>query len=219
MSLISNLQTCKAMGRTVGKGPDFQDFLRPPSCSNLLNSLCNSGPAIFINVHKQRCDALALVSGNDQPLHIPLPEFSYAKADDLRNQLLAHLCSHGVRMRESQNNSRGICFKSKIGMKYILHQLWILVIKPILDALGYSVSTGLIMHFEKRLTSMYIQEPPNNVTRIWWCATGPLAFLPIHAAGIYDESQPGKVSALGNFAISSYIPTIRSPGKESSNKQ
>ena len=21
---------------------------------------------------------------------------------------------------------------------------------------------------------------------IWWCPTGPLAFLPLHAAGIYD---------------------------------
>ena len=41
---------------------------------------------------------------------------------------------------------------------------------------------------------------------MWWCATGPLAFLPIHAAGIYDESAPGfKIS---DYVVSSYTPTL-----------
>ena len=45
--------------------------------------------------------------------------------------------------------------------------------------------------------------------RIWWCVTGPLAFLPIHAAGIYNEPGTGVGSTLSDFAISSYTPTIR----------
>ena len=45
--------------------------------------------------------------------------------------------------------------------------------------------------------------------RIWWCVSGPLAFLPIHAAGIYDGSKPRIASTLSDFAISSYIPTVR----------
>ena len=46
--------------------------------------------------------------------------------------------------------------------------------------------------------------------RIWWCATGPLAFLPIHAAGIYATSTKTEAGpALSDFAISSYIPNIR----------
>ena len=45
--------------------------------------------------------------------------------------------------------------------------------------------------------------------RIWWCATGPLAFLPIHAAGIYASGQDHTAEdCLSNYAISSYIPTI-----------
>jgi CHAT domain-containing protein len=45
-------------------------------------------------------------------------------------------------------------------------------------------------------------DPP----RIWWCATGPLAFLPIHAAGIYGKSEPGlKIS---DYVVSSYTPTL-----------
>ena len=45
--------------------------------------------------------------------------------------------------------------------------------------------------------------------RIWWCATGPLAFLPIHAAGIYDTSITTTGLTLSDFAISSYIPNVR----------
>ena len=45
--------------------------------------------------------------------------------------------------------------------------------------------------------------------RIWWCPTGPLAFLPIHAAGIYATSTLEAGPTLSDFAISSYIPNVR----------
>src|ERR1700733_7256047 len=45
-------------------------------------------------------------------------------------------------------------------------------------------------------------DPP----RIWWCATGPLAFLPIHAAGIYGKSAPGH--NISDYVVSSYTPTL-----------
>ena len=41
--------------------------------------------------------------------------------------------------------------------------------------------------------------------RVWWCPTGPLTFLPIHAAGHHD--RPGE--ALIDLFTSSYAPTIR----------
>ena len=126
--------------------PKFEDFLRPPSCSNLLKNLPDSGPVVVIIVHKDSCDALALLSDLDEPLHIHLDKFSYAKATDLRNQLNAHLQDANLRMRDCElddiratrpvrnNDGGGV-------IKYILHQLWILVVKPILDGLGFSVST------------------------------------------------------------------------------
>jgi CHAT domain-containing protein len=40
---------------------------------------------------------------------------------------------------------------------------------------------------------------------IWWCPTGPLAFLPIHAAGIYDI-EPAEI--VSDYVVSSYAPTI-----------
>jgi CHAT domain-containing protein len=46
----------------------------------------------------------------------------------------------------------------------------------------------------------------SNPHRIWWCATGPLAFLPIHAAGIYSKSEPG--FNISDYVVSSYTPTL-----------
>ncbi|KAF8993597.1 CHAT domain-containing protein [Cyathus striatus] len=42
--------------------------------------------------------------------------------------------------------------------------------------------------------------------RVWWYPTGALAFLPIHAAGPYENDEPG----LQELLASSYIPTIHS---------
>jgi CHAT domain-containing protein len=52
------------------------------------------------------------------------------------------------------------------------------------------------------------QPHPDVLPRIWWCPTGPLAFLPIHAAGIYNpESTDSEIS---DYVISSYTPTLSS---------
>ena len=68
--------------------PDFQNFLRPPTATSLLSGLPRNGAVIIFNIHKDKCDALALVSGTDTPLYIPLPNFSMQQAiqllDDLR---------------------------------------------------------------------------------------------------------------------------------------
>ena len=130
--------------------PKFEDFLQPPSCSNLLKNLPNSGPVVIINVHKDSCDALALLSDLDEPLHIPLEKFSYVKAADLRNQLNTHLCAANIRMRECELDSiratRPVGDNDSSGViKHILHQLWILVVKPILNGLGFSVSISIML--------------------------------------------------------------------------
>ncbi|KAF8806730.1 hypothetical protein BYT27DRAFT_7140109 [Phlegmacium glaucopus] len=173
--------------------PNFEDFLQPLCSSTILEHLPKSGPIILINVHKDRCDALSLVPGENQPIHTPLPEFSYEKAVVLRNNLQAILRTSGIRMREVEPSSRGIRLGRRGGLtfKEILCQLWLLVVQPILKGLGYS-------------------DPPSEPKRIWWCATGPLAFLPIHAAGIY-YGEPGAEagSVLSDYAISSYTPTVR----------
>jgi CHAT domain-containing protein len=56
------------------------------------------------------------------------------------------------------------------------------------------------------LTDVYTQPHPEKPPRLWWSTTGPLSFLPIHAAGIYDpESVQEKLS---DYVIPSYTPTV-----------
>ncbi|KAJ2935735.1 hypothetical protein H1R20_g1359, partial [Candolleomyces eurysporus] len=79
--------------------PGFKNFLQPPTCSDILQHLPSSGPVVVINVWRTRCDALALLAGLDEPLHIPLPNFSLKKAIAYRHDLTVYLERHGLRAR------------------------------------------------------------------------------------------------------------------------
>ncbi|KAF8951900.1 CHAT domain-containing protein [Flammula alnicola] len=182
--------------------PRFRNFLRPQPCSELLNDIPESGPVVVVNVHKDRCDALALIAGADTPLHIPLENFSSRQAENLRRLLHLYLSSHGVRMRgdtkpnidDADPTIRAIKLGTiKSGhdsaIHEVLHDLWVYVVKPILDGLA-------------------ISRPSTDPSRIWWCATGPLSFLPIHGAGLYGRKKNTAGPCLSDFAISSYTPTV-----------
>jgi CHAT domain-containing protein len=54
----------------------------------------------------------------------------------------------------------------------------------------------------------YLQEAAgHNRPRLWWCVTGELGFLPIHAAGEYGGTNS---KCITNYVVSSYIPTLSS---------
>ena len=145
--------------------PDFEDFLQPLSSSTIFDHLPKSGHIILINVHKDRCDALSLVPGDNRPIHTPLPDFSFVKAAILRSRLRAILGASGMRMREVEPITRGtrLAVSSDLTFKNILSQLWLLVVKPILEALGYSVSVRRLFFFwEKRSRSTHRSLHPNR---------------------------------------------------------
>jgi len=126
--------------------PAFHDFLRPPQTSDLLKGLPPDGPVILINVHETRCDALALISGFDAPVHIPLNNFTHKLASELRECLRLFLLSRRVLLRDEDRGPRPV-FDENIEMQseihFILEELWQRVVKPILDGLGYSGSVSL----------------------------------------------------------------------------
>ena len=137
--------------------PTFEDFLRPVSCSTLLKHLLDSGPVVVINIHKDRSDALALLSGAKKPIHIALHEFSYKKADKLHQDLKGHLFNSGACMHGSEPDTHGLDYKSPAVIKDILAQLWTFVVKPILNALGYSVSILHIFFIQFKLIFILTQ--------------------------------------------------------------
>jgi len=192
--------------------PHFHDFLQPPQTSDLLKHLPREGIVILVNVHKDRCDALALISSVSAPKHIPL-DLTYDEASELTKRLSLFLSSHGVRMREADRGGRPARrpdAEKRSDIHFILEALWLRVVRPILDGLAFPVSVAQFMrcHFIDIFSK---SAPLSDPTRIWWCPTGSLAFLPLHAMGMYSQNggtPPG--SCISDFAISSYAPTVSS---------
>ena len=129
--------------------PSFSNFLRPPTSSDLFADLPLGGTVVIFNVHKNRCDALALTSGTDAPLHIPLPDFSYKRAVELRDSLGAYLKRQGVRMREGERAGRPFKQPKEDTQESVVHmvlrEIWENVVKPILDALAYNNSVSCLL--------------------------------------------------------------------------
>ncbi|PVF92339.1 hypothetical protein CPB86DRAFT_195532, partial [Serendipita vermifera] len=166
--------------------PEFEEFLRPLRSSQLINA-ARDGPVVVLNIAEDRCDALALIPGLEDVVHIPLPDITSERVSELYNELRDQLCSSGVRMRDPRAAKRMPDNADKETCRLVLAELWTNLVKPVLDSLAFSPH-------------------PDVLPRIWWCTTGPLAFLPIHAAGIYGPDSDD--SQLSSYAISSYIPTV-----------
>ncbi|KAG8784312.1 hypothetical protein FRC12_018819 [Ceratobasidium sp. 428] len=160
----------------------FHGLLQPRKSSELLSSV-QDGAVVVINVHVDRCDALVLQPGLGNITHIPLVDLSLEKINLAQTQLATSLQRAGLLTRGVKVDRA----KPDDIFRKILAMLWTDLVEPIVKFLGYT-------------KVLPIEELP----RVTWCTTGPLSFLPIHAAGTYED--PCKV--LFNLAVSSYTPTL-----------
>ncbi|KAJ7493174.1 CHAT domain-containing protein [Mycena galericulata] len=140
----------------------FDRFLLPKGMSEL-SLAAVQGPVVVLNISVLRCDALILKPGLDDVLHFPLqrPAFDHA---ELRKTLGTLLHSHG--RSAWLMGQQGAQMHREQGSDHILSELWMKIVKPVLEALDH---TNPDLH------------------RIWWCPTGPSALRPIHAAKLSDS--------------------------------
>ncbi|KAF6756489.1 CHAT domain-containing protein [Ephemerocybe angulata] len=187
---------------TIQALPGFEQFLTPLPYSSLMQHLPDSGFVVIVNLDDGRCDAIALSFNLEDPIHIALPDFSREKCLEYKRSLSAQLSFHQLHARGSEGDSNDYLLSRSIRphgkekrergtICTILRSLWEEVVKPIVEALNIPKSDP---------TS------PQHLPRIWWCPTGVLSFLPIHAAGIYSSSV-GSVS-IHDYAVSSYTPSV-----------
>ncbi|KAJ7849501.1 CHAT domain-containing protein [Mycena olivaceomarginata] len=167
--------------------PGFERFLLSKPISEL-SLAANRGPVAILNISAYGCDALILMPGLvDEVLHIPLSDFTIHEAQALAS-LLASIV--GTTRRNDRLNAYREGDMAPDGVfSHILSQLWLKIVCPVLNALGITTPVS------------------QDLERIWWCPTGPLAFLPIHAAGLYGENQAFG-SKLSDFLISSYTSLL-----------
>ncbi|KAJ6585889.1 CHAT domain-containing protein [Mycena capillaripes] len=165
----------------------FERFLLPKSISEL-SVAAGGGPVVILNISEISCDALVLKPDlGDKVLCIPLPDLTVTYAESLAESL-ATLVHSGGRSERLKMRREGYV-PPPVQFSNILAELWWRVVKPVLSTLGIKTPS---------------QE---NQQRIWWCPTGPLSFLPIHAAGLYGNNEFFG-SKLSDFVISSYTPSL-----------
>ncbi|KAJ1305468.1 hypothetical protein OPQ81_000476 [Rhizoctonia solani] len=161
----------------------FEDFMKPMKVNGLFHA-ARYGPVVVINSHKERCDALVVIPGEYNVHHIALPNFSADIAQHARLEV-------NRSVRDSRMAERAVDLWSdieqKLGFGDVLSMLWYGVVKPVLDYLGYTDNI-----------------PSKNLPHITWCPTGPMSFLPLHAAGDYSQPQ----SRVFDYVVSSYTPTV-----------
>jgi tetratricopeptide (TPR) repeat protein len=118
--------------------PDFGDFLRPPNSPRLKEAACN-GPVVVVNIAEIRCDALALLPGFDEVVHIPLPNISSERVTTLRDELKDQLYSDGIWMRGDRAARRVTDEPDDDSCSRVLAELWNDLVRPVLDSLAFSV--------------------------------------------------------------------------------
>ncbi|KAJ7474981.1 TPR-like protein [Mycena latifolia] len=163
----------------------FEHFLLSKPISEL-SPAAKVGPVVLLNTSSYRSDALILIPGvGDKVMHVPLPDFTMDQAQHL-TEALGSLVRGAARSERLEGLHEDELPPDK-EFSRILSALWMKIVKPVLDGLAFTVS--------------------HDHGRIWWCPTGPLAFLPIHAAGHYGQ-EASFGSKLSNFLISSYTPSL-----------
>ncbi|KIK53343.1 hypothetical protein GYMLUDRAFT_49355 [Collybiopsis luxurians FD-317 M1] len=169
----------------------FQDFMQPMSTYELQAATAHS-PIVLLNTSPTRCDALVLLSESNSIIHIPLPQLSSSKAAEMQHSFQQLLEGSGVRMRAIRLSKPVL----QSGMDLILSELWLDIVEPILKNIGHLEPMESVMQQQRRIT---------------WCPSGPLCFLPLHAAGIYTSTQHANLAGcpkVFDFVISSYTPSI-----------
>ncbi|QFZ18499.1 CHAT domain-containing protein [Saccharothrix syringae] len=169
--------------------PGFE-HVDAPLAFNRLRAAAGGGVVVMINVHPTRCDAIAFTADSERPQVIPLERLTAQEVHERANAFLVAFTA-----ADDDVGPRLDALRS------VLDWLWRTVVEEVLDALGFR------------------DEVPDDADgpRLWWCPTGALAVLPLHAAGVYQDGAAGPTAL--DRVVSSYASTLgallrsRRPGK------
>ncbi|WP_170111992.1 CHAT domain-containing protein [Nocardia fluminea] len=190
--------------------PGFETFLATPSIDDLRPAEPDT-VVVMVNIAPQRCDAIAVDTSSARP--IPL---STMTAEDVERWVEAYLGAMAeydraleqvaiaraqveehpdLRSRFRYTDANRALQSSIMAVESTLvdicESLWDHIAVPVLRRLGV-------------MTNRPQGVPP---PRLWWCPTGKLALLPLHAAGRHDRSA--QTTCVADHVVSSYTPTLR----------
>lgn len=193
--------------------PELADFLQPPKAA-LLADAGREGAVVVVNVSRTRCDALLIADGRVRSL--PLPGVT---AEGVEARTVAYLVAlrtlelvtwelHEAMAMFAEGGRAPEVFFRVSGVRAALAAvrtraeeelagltawLWDEICGPVLDALGHTGAPACTA----------------PLPRVWWCPTGLLNLLPLHAAGHHDEPVGDRPRTVLDRVVSSYTPTVR----------
>ena len=163
----------------------FERFLLPVPLADLLPAAAE-GPVVLINVTGVRSDALVLTPDGVEVLG--LPEVDPEGVGEQVNRFLA-----AVHDAQNPGVELEVRVTAEQRLTQILGWVWDHVTGPVLEHLRFS-STPVA-------DAMW--------PRLWWCPSGPLALLPLHAAGHHETRFDARPATVIDRVVSSTIPTAR----------
>ena len=156
----------------------FEHFMGAVPFAELRDG-ADGGPFVIVNASRHGCHALIVTNDSSPGVQIlPLPRLTYQGAHDQAQMLLGILIHTGEPERSLREQKA-----DRQAVSTILDWLWQAIADPVLTLLGFT----------------RIPAGDADMPRIWWCPTGPLTMLPLHAAGAYTrgssdaDTVPGRV--------------------------
>ncbi|KAH8798075.1 CHAT domain-containing protein [Flagelloscypha sp. PMI_526] len=172
--------------------PGFESFLRPQKFS-ALSKACEGCLVVLLTASEGDCDAL-IISPSGSITHLSFPNVSQDDMSDLLTQWessrLTRLENRGDESPAAiGNRGEGPAILDVNPMTTLLSDLWEKIVHPIV-----------------KKTELW-HSAIGRLNRIIWCPSGPLTFLPLHAAGVYHSDTAAR-TGISDFAVSSYIPSL-----------
>ncbi|MEU0548115.1 CHAT domain-containing protein [Micromonospora sp. NPDC005979] len=171
--------------------PGFADFLRPPPFDELARAAVN-GPVVLVNVADRRCDALVVANG--RVTVVPLPELTLTELIVRTAGFLGAIAvltgPSAADVPPPQVRRRHALARAEVAQT--LDWLWRVIAVPVLEV---ALPTPPAADAEPT---------DGGWPRLWWCPTGVLTLLPLHAAGPSDGGD-----GLLDRVVPSYTASLR----------
>ena len=166
----------------------FEHFLTAIPYTELATAV--DGPVVIVNTSSYGCNALIVDADSEQSHVVSLPNMTLDAAVDQANGLLEAVAAASDPRWKFPDRE-----KARRTMLDVLEWLWDVLAEPVLTSLGHTSAP----------------QPHDDWPRVWWCPTGPLTLLPIHAAGHHPRLRTSTVKGTDSVldrVISSYTPTL-----------
>ncbi|KAG2003068.1 hypothetical protein CC2G_003701 [Coprinopsis cinerea AmutBmut pab1-1] len=170
----------------------FHDFLLPSSFETLKHA-AKAGPIVFLNASQYGCHALilkqdgallplSLLTSTEHLATLKMAIHRLAQGHVLDGKIQQSLddVPRTRKLLQRKNQRRRTV---QDDFRQLLGVLWFVIAQPVIRALDV--------------------QKTDTPRRLWWCPTGPFAFLPIHAAGVYT-SHNEECDCVFDYVVSSY---------------